>query len=86
MLLLSNSLAILLLLTDQISLLSHIARWTFDEKMIKQSLLFLALFTNIKFAWKTSGKVYYNGSFLIIEIHVEVQALGDRFIIAKGAL
>lgn len=86
MFLLSNSLAILLLLTDQISLLSHIARWTFDEKMIEQLLLFLALFTNIKFAWKTSGKVYDNGSFLIIEIHVEVLALGDGFLIAKGAL
>lgn len=56
------------------------------KKIIRQSLLFLALFKNITVAWKISGKVYDNGNFSIIAIHVEIQALGDGFLTAKGAL
>lgn len=33
-----------------------------------------------------SFKVYDNGNFLIIELHVEIQALGDGFLTAEGAL
>lgn len=60
--------------------------WFLRKKIIRQSLLFLALFKNITFAWKMSFKVYDNGNFLIIELHVEIQALGDGFLTAEGAL
>jgi len=56
------------------------------KKITRQSLLLLALFKNIEFAWNISGKVYDNGNFFIIKIHVEIQALDDGFLAAKGAL